>query len=319
MTRSRSINLKHLRYFAEVARRGSVSAAAKALFVAPQTVSAQVQALGHSVGQPLFERVGRRLLLTPAGQTALDYANAIFALGDELGAVLRGGARPKAIVLRVGVTDSVPKLLTVALLQPLIERHRRELELFCREGVYTELLGRLAAGELDVVLADAAVPANLARSLHAVALTDSGMSFVASRELAAKYRKRFPQSLDGAPFLAGSSPASLPGQALEAWFARQDVRPHVVGRIDDSGLLKGFAQRGLGVIALPTSIEADVARRYALRLVGRTEELRQSVFLIRSRGRRTHPLVAELEEEPGGSSAVSSGDRAVRGRLVVTE
>lgn len=310
MTRSRSINLKHLRYFAEVARRGSVSAAAKALFVAPQTVSAQVQALGHSVGQPLFERVGRRLLLTPAGQTALDYANAIFALGDELGAVLRGGARPKAIVLRVGVTDSVPKLLTVALLQPLIERHRRELELFCREGVYTELLGRLAAGELDVVLADAAVPANLARSLHAVALTDSGMSFVASRELAAKYRKRFPQSLDGAPFLAGSSPASLPGQALEAWFARQDVRPHVVGRIDDSGLLKGFAQRGLGVIALPTSIEADVARRYALRLVGRTEELRQSVFLIRSRGRRTHPLVAELEEEPERSSAVLKGDRA---------
>ena len=307
MTRSRSINLKHLRYFAEVARCGSVSAAAKSLFVAPQTVSAQVQALGHSIGQPLFERVGRRLVLTPAGQTALDYANAIFALGDELGAVLRGGARPKAFVLRVGVTDSVPKLLTVALLQPLIERHRRELELFCREGVYTDLLGRLAAGELDAVLADAAVPANLSRSLHAVALTDSGMSFVATRELATKYRKRFPQSLDGAPFLAGSSPSSLPGQALEAWFARQDVRPHLVGRIDDSGLLKGFAQRGLGVIAVPTSIEADVARRYALRLVGRTDELRQSVFLIRSRGRRAHPLVAELEGSPSTSSSASRG------------
>jgi LysR family transcriptional activator of nhaA len=50
--RSRFLNLKHLRYFAEVARRGSVTAAARTLFVAPQTVSAQVQELAESVGCP---------------------------------------------------------------------------------------------------------------------------------------------------------------------------------------------------------------------------------------------------------------------------
>lgn len=297
--RSRALNLKHLRYFAEVARRGSVTAAARTLFVAPQTVSGQVQELELSVGQPLFDRVGRRLVLTPAGQTALDYANAIFALGDELGAVLRGGARPKTIRLRIGVTDSVPKLLTVTLLQPVIERHREELELFCREGAYGELLGRLAAGELDAVLADTAVPGNLARSLHASALTDSGMSFLAARSLAVQLRRRFPASLDGAPFLAGSPPSSLLGQALEAWFARQDVRPLVVGRVEDSALLNGFAQRGLGVVAVPTSIAVAVTRQYGLRVVGHTEEVRQSVFAIRARTRRPHPLVAELEEQRG--------------------
>jgi LysR family transcriptional activator of nhaA len=311
MMKTRPLNLKHLRYFAEVARRGSVSAAAKTLFVAPQTVSAQVQELAESVGQPLFDRIGRRLVLTPAGQTALDYANAIFALGDELGAVLRGGARPKTIPLRIGVTDSIPKLLTVALLEPVIGRHRKELELFCREGAYGELLGRLAAGELDAVLADTAVPGNLARSLHASALAASGMSFLAALPIADQLRRRFPASLDGAPFLAGSAPSSLLAQALEAWFARHDVRPHVVGRIDDSALLKGFAQSGLGVVAVPTSIEAEVKRQYGLRLVGRTDEVTQSVFLIRARGRRPNPLVAELEarrtqqplQMPGGSTA----------------
>jgi LysR family transcriptional activator of nhaA len=311
MMKTRPLNLKHLRYFAEVARRGSVSAAAKTLFVAPQTVSAQVQELAESVGQPLFDRIGRRLVLTPAGQTALDYANAIFALGDELGAVLRGGARPKTIPLRIGVTDSIPKLLTVALLEPVIGRHRKELELFCREGAYGELLGRLAAGELDAVLADTAVPGNLARSLHASALAASGMSFLAALKIADQLRRRFPASLDGAPFLAGSAPSSLLAQALEAWFARHDVRPHVVGRIDDSALLKGFAQSGLGVVAVPTSIEAEVKRQYGLRLVGRTDEVTQSVFLIRARGRRPNPLVAELEarrtqqplQMPGGSTA----------------
>lgn len=295
MKKSRPLNLKHLRYFAEVARRGSVTTAARTLFVTPQTVSSQVQELEASVGQPLFERAGKKLLLTAAGHTALDYANAIFALGDELGAVLRGGTRPKSIVLRVGVTDSVPKLLTVALLQPVIDSHRAELELLCHEGTFAEVLGQVGAGDLDVVLADAPVPASLARSLQARVLADSGLTFLAVRPLAARLARKFPASLDGAPFVAGSGTSSLLGQALEAWFARHDVRPHIVGRIDDSALLKGFVQKGLGVAAVPTSIEAEVARQYGLGIVGRAADVRQSIFLIRPRSRRPHPLVAEVE------------------------
>ena len=295
MKSRRALNLKHLRYFAEVARRGSVTSAAAALYVSPQTVSGQIQALEAAIGQALFERVGRRLVLTASGATALDYANAIFALGDELGAVLRGGARPKSIVLRVGVTDSVPKLLIVATLEPLIARHRATLELSCHEGPYTELLGRVGAGQLDVVLTDTAVPSNLSRSLQASLLADAGMSFVAAPALAARLSGRFPKNLDGAPFLSGSATTSLLTQSLEAWFARHNVRPHVVGRIDDSAMLSGFASSGLGIAATPRSIEEDVAKQYQLKVIGRTEEVRQSLFLIRPRGRRPHPLVAELE------------------------
>lgn len=291
----RALNFRHLRYFTEVARRGSIVRAARALHVAPQTVSSQVQDLEESVGQPLFERAGRRLLLTPAGHTALEYADSIFALGDELRRVLSGGTRGRPLGFRVGVTDSVPKILTVAILEPLIARHRRQLELLCHEGATGELLGRLAAGEFDVVLADAPVPANLTRSLQAQVLGESGMSLLAAPALAARLASGFPASLDDAPYLSGASPSSLLGQAIEAWFARQNVRPHVVGRIDDSGLLKGFAQAGLGVAAVPTSIEKAVARQYRLALVGRIEDVRQSVFLIRARTRRPHPLVAEIE------------------------
>ncbi len=293
---TRALNLKHLRYFAEVARGGSVALAASRLHVTPQTISSQVQELELSIGQPLFDRVGRRMVLTSAGATALDYANAIFALGDELGAVLRGGGLAKRIALRVGVTDSVPKLMTVAAMQPLIQQHRKRLELLCVEGSFTELLGRVAAGELDLVLADSAVPANLSRSLQARVWADSGTSFMAARELQASLQRHFPASLEGAPYLAGATPTSLLGQAIEAWFTRHDVRPHVAGRIDDSALLKGFAQRGLGFVAIPQSIEAAVARQYGLRVVGRTPDIRHSFYWIRTRARRVHPLVAELEQ-----------------------
>lgn len=290
-----NLNLRHLRYFAEIARRGSVTAAARALHLAPQTLSAQLLMFEEAVGQQMFERVGRRLVLTPQGATTLDYANAIFALGDELASVLQGRARPRQQVLRVGVMDSVPKLLTLQVLQPLVDRHRADLELNCEEAPQAELLGRIATGELDLMLADAPVPANLTRGLSGLEVAASGMSFVAARTLATRLAPKFPDSLDDAPFIAGSAPGSLIAQALEAWFSRHRLRPRIAGHVDDSALLKGFAQAGLGVIAVPTSIESGVLERYSLRVVGRTDEVKQTLFLVRPRGRRMHPLVAELE------------------------
>lgn len=297
------MNLKHLRYFAEIARRGSITAAAEALHLAPQTLSAQLLTFEESLGKPLFERVGRRLVLTSQGATALDYANAIFALGDELDSVLKGRVRPRQQLLRAGVMDSVPKLLTLSILQPLIDRHRGAIELNCEEAPQADLLGRMATGELDLMLADAPVPANLTRGLQSVEVASSGMSFVAARPLAARLLRGFPRSLDDAPFVAGSAPGSLIGQALEAWFSRHKLRPRSAGHVDDSALLEGFAQAGLGVIAVPSSIEASVLERYRLGLVGRTDEVKQVVFLIRPRGRRVHPLVAELETALAGRQA----------------
>ena len=299
MKNVRNLNMKHLRYFTEVARRGSVVAAARALHVTPQTVSVQIQLLEGSVGQPLFDRVGKRLLLTSLGTAALEYASEIFALSDELGTVLIGGSRPQSFQLRVGVTDNVPKLLTVAALSPVIEAHRSALELVCDEGRYADLLGRVVAGELDMLLAEAAVPVNLSRALQATLLTQSGISFLAAPSLRASLTGRFPRNLHEAPYLAGSTSHSLTAQNLEAWFARHQVRPKITGRIDDSAMLKGFAQNGLGVIAVPASIEKVVTKQYGLALLGRTNDIKHELFLIRARVRKPNPMVAILEEFAG--------------------
>lgn len=296
MKTRRPLNLKHLRYFAEVARRGSVTAAAQALFVTPQTVSGQLQELESDIGQPLFDRVGRRMLLTHAGETALDYAKAIFALGEELTSVLQGGTRAKAIVLRVGIVDSVAKLQTISTLQPVIERHRNELELVCQEGAYADLLGRVGAGELDMVLTDSPVPPSLARSLHTTCVAETGVSFMVTASLCSRLKGGFPQSLDGAPVLLSLNASSPLTQSLETWFTRHRIRPHIVGRIDDSALLKGLAQSGLGIVVVPTLIEREVARQYRLKTVGRVDEVHVPLLLVRARSRRPHPLVAEIEQ-----------------------
>ncbi|MEY2920392.1 MAG: hypothetical protein RL261_1697 [Pseudomonadota bacterium] len=291
------INLKHLHYFHEVAREGSLTGAARRLHLAPQTLSTQVRELERSLGRTLLERAGRRLVLTPDGEVARDYAESIFALGTELRSVMAGRAEPRRLGLRLGVTDSVPKLLTARILAPLLERHRDRIELDCVEGTVTGLLGRLAAHQLDAVLADQPVPPHLARSMRGRRLLKSGLSLVAAPHVRMALSGDFPACLDGAPLLAGSaeSPLSI---ALNAWLAERGLTPHVVARCDDSALMKVLAQRGFGIACVPTVIESDVATQFGLQPVGRVAELSELLYLIRPAGRHVHPLLEEIEADP---------------------
>jgi len=288
------INLKHLHYFHEVAREGSLTGAARRLHLAPQTLSSQVRELERSLGRTLLERAGRRLVLTPDGEVARDYAESIFALGTELRRVMAGRAAPRRLGLRLGVTDSVPKLLTARVLAPLLERHRDRIELDCVEGTVTGLLGRLAAHQLDAVLADQPIPPYLTRSMRGRLLLKSGLSLVAAPNVRKALSGDFPACLEGAPLIAGSaeSPLSI---AIDAWLAERELTPRVVARCDDSALIKVFAQRGFGIAFVPTVIESDVATQFGLQCIGRVPELSELLYLIRPAGRHVHPLLEEIE------------------------
>ena len=288
------INLKHLHYFHEVAREGSLTGAARRLHLAPQTLSSQVRELERSLGRTLLERAGRRLVLTPDGEVARDYAESIFALGTELRRVMAGRAAPRRLGLRLGVTDSVPKLLTARVLAPLLERHRDRIELDCVEGTVTGLLGRLAAHQLDAVLADQPIPPYLTRSMRGRLLLKSGLSLVAAPNVRKALSGGFPACLEGAPLIAGSaeSPLSI---AIDAWLAERELTPRVVARCDDSALIKVFAQRGFGIAFVPTVIESDVATQFGLQCIGRVPELSELLYLIRPAGRHVHPLLEEIE------------------------
>jgi LysR family transcriptional activator of nhaA len=288
------INPKHLHYFHEVAREGSLTGAARRLHLAPQTLSSQVRELEQSLGRKLLERAGRRLVLTADGEVARDYAESIFALGTELGRVMSGRAQPRRLALRVGVTDGVPKLLTARVLAPLLERHGDRIEIDCVEGTVTGLLGRLAAHQLDAVLADQAMPQHLARSMRGRLLLKSGLSLVAASSVRKGLSGKFPACLDGAPLIARSADSSL-SIAIDAWLAERELTPRIVARCDDSALIKVLAQRGIGVAFVPTVIEADVARQFGLQRIGRVPELSELLYLIRPAGRQAHPLLEQIE------------------------
>src|ERR1051326_8707351 len=142
------LNYHHLLYFWTVARTGSITNASKELLLAPPTISAQVTQLEHVLGEKLFARQGRRLVLTEIGQVVYRYAEEIFALGNELTDVLKGRPRNRPLRLIVGVSDLVPKLIAYRILEPALAL-KGGVHIECYEDIPEKLLLNLSAHELD--------------------------------------------------------------------------------------------------------------------------------------------------------------------------
>ena len=195
------LNYHHLLYFWMVVREGGVSKAADKLRLAQPTVSAQVKLLEDTLGDRLFERQGRRLVLTDLGRTVYRYADEIFGIGRELLDVVKGrqtGGRPQP--LTVGVANAVPKLIVYRLLQPALSGDA-PVHLVCREDSTHTLLGELATHALDVVIADVPAPPHVRVKVFNHLLGESDVTFFAPAQVAARLRRRFPQSLHDAPMM----------------------------------------------------------------------------------------------------------------------
>ena len=94
------MEIRHLKTFLGVANALSFNKAAEHLNYAQSSVSAQIQALEEELGVQLFDRLGRRILLTEAGVRLLDYAEKILQLADETRAELADGKRAARIADR---------------------------------------------------------------------------------------------------------------------------------------------------------------------------------------------------------------------------
>ena len=114
-----------------------------------------------------------------------------------------------------------------------------ETHAVCYEGKPAMLMAQLAVHELDLVLSDFPLGPQFSLNAFSHLLGESGLSFFAVPELARKYTKGFPHSLDGAPFLLSTGNTSI-RRSMDHWFASVGVRPQVRAEFEDS------AARGRG-------------------------------------------------------------------------
>ena len=288
------LNYHHLLYFWMVGREGSVARASEELRLAQPTISGQIRMLEEQLGEKLFRRSGRNLVLTDVGRLVFDYADQIFTLGRELLDAVKDRPTGRPRRFQVGVSDEVSKILAYRFLQPALTGPT-PVHIVCREGPLDRLLADLATHALDLVLADTPISPTVKVKVYTHPLGDSAVSVYATPKLASAYRARFPQSLEGAPFLLPTESKTL-RRSLEHWFDREGVRPQIVGEFDDSALLKTFAQAGTGLFAAPTVVEAEVIRQYSVSVVGRIDTVRERYYAFSVERRLKHPAVVAVSQ-----------------------
>ena len=286
------LNYHHLMYFWMVVREGGVARAASRMYVSHPTVSAQVRALETALGEKLFRKQGRRLVLTDMGQLVHAYAEEIFTLGSELLDTVKGRPTGRPMRLVVGIAEVVPKLIAKRLLDPA-RQLAQPVRLVCREDKTERLLADLVAHTVDVVLTDSPLPAGSTVRAFNHLLGDCGISIFGRQDLVARYAPGFPQSLDGAPMLLPTDTTSL-RRSLQQWFDTQRIRPCVEAEFDDSALLESFGQDGVGLFPAATPVESAVLRQYEVACVGRLPEVRERFFAISAERRIRHPAVSAI-------------------------
>lgn len=286
------LNYHHLLYFWTVTKEGSIARASEKLSLTQATISAQISVFERSLGEKLFNRVGRRLVLTETGRVAFRYADEIFALGREFMDTLKGRPTGQPLRFRVGIADVLPKLIAQRLLEPAFHI-AQPLRVMCHEGKTESLLAQLILHELDLVVTDSGLGSGVKVKTFNHLLGECGLSVFATGKLAAQYRRQFPRSLHGAPFLLPTDNTAM-RRALNQWFDNEKIQPIIVGEFEDSALLNVFGQLGKGLFPAPSAIDGEVQKQYGVHLVGRLSHVRERFYAISVERKLKHPAVIAI-------------------------
>ena len=288
------LNYHHLLYFWTVAKEGSIARACDQLLLAQPTISGQLRLLEKALGDKLFVKVGRRLTLTETGQVVYRYADEIFSLGREMVDAVRGRPTGRPLELVVGIADVLPKLVSFRLLRPALSSPL-SVRLVCREDKPDRLMAELAVHELDLVLSDAPMNPGLKVRAFNHLLGECGVTIMGTARLVKKFRRNFPRSLAGAPWLLPTANTSL-RRSLDEWFDSHNIRPDVRSEFEDSALLKVFGQEGMGVFAVPTVVEGEVRRQYGVARIGRLDEIKERFYAISPERKLKHPAILAISK-----------------------
>lgn len=294
------LNFHHLFYFWRVARAGHLTRAATELHTSQSALSTQIRQLEERLGEALFNREGRRLVLTDTGQLVLAYAEEIFGLSREMLGRLQG--RSEGVNrLRIGSVATLSRNYQENRIRPLLTDPTVVLTL--ESGVLDDLLARLIQHQLDVVLANETVPSNVNRPLHCHFLGSQAISFVGSASVWASRSLRLPEQLDGLD-IALPGPRSALRAQFDALCAAAKVSPRLRAEVDDMAMLRLIARDSGWVAVLPEVVVQDELQSGALVCVAQSELLQERFYAITTPRRHRIELLERLLSAPSETSLI---------------
>ena len=284
------LNLHHLRLFRAVASDGTLTGAARSLNLSQSALSSQIKALEASLGQDLFERRGRGLVITEAGRIALDHAEAIFRTADDLTATLRETGRMRR-ALRVGALATLSRNFQMQFLRPLIGR--ADVEVVLRSGSLEELLRGLEGLALDVILTNVA-PARDATSHWLVHRLDEQLvSLIGSPARVGTVPPPLRDLLALHPLIVPTRETGLRA-AFDALATRLGVTPIFAAEVDDMAMIRLLARADAGLAIIPPIVVRDELLSGTLVEASRLDGIGETFFAVTRTRRFPNPLLVEV-------------------------
>lgn len=266
-----------LEVFAEIARLGNVGRAAEALHLTQPAATWRLQALERELGARLFERTGRGMRLTDAGQMALPYAERAVRASREMRAALDALQRGAGGRLDVGCSPAIGVyLLPDALVR--FRAARPDVEVAVRTGHSEEVLQLVLAGEVRLGLVR-----NLRHTdITARLLTEDDLVLAAHPSHPFALRRRVTAAEVGREGLILFDRASSFYELTQTLFARAGVLPRIAMELDSAEGAKMMVAKGLGVALLPAmAISREVAEGLLVRVeIDDVPPIRRQIYAV---------------------------------------
>ena len=285
------LNYHHLYYFYTIAQEGTIAKASKRLRIGQPALSTQLKQLESSLGHPLFIREQQRLIINPFGRQVMEYATEIFRLGRELQEFAKEGPDDvQRVTLQIGALDSVPKDIVHQLVTRAYEI--KDCYVSVVEAGVEDLLNELKQHRLHLVIANTPAPIAPRSQFYSRSIGEMPV-IVCGAPKFAKLKKKFPDSLNGVPFIIPSRHSKLSFDIAQ-YFEARALKPRIIGDSMESELDKRLALSGHALIAIAEQSVKRIIDDGALVKLGLLEGVSEHVWLTAVRRHVPNPVAAEL-------------------------
>jgi DNA-binding transcriptional LysR family regulator len=249
------MDLRQLEIIRAIADAGSFTAAGEKLRVSQSAVSRQILLLEDELGEPVFHRIGRRIRITPAGESLLHLSHRVFQdLHETVSAISDTRESMRGTMRLVGGMTVCLYAFPVLLAE--VRRIHPSLDVKITVGSADRSIAMLRSGAGDLGLLSLPVEAT---DLVSVPVLEEELLLVTYPTHPLARRKRIaPADLHRQPFILFET-GSITRRVVDALFTREQIGPQIVMETENVEIIKAMVRHGLGISIIPwQAAAADV-------------------------------------------------------------
>jgi len=250
------MDLRQLEIIRAIADTGSFTAAGERLRVSQSAISRQILLLEEELGEPVFHRIGRRIRITPAGESLLQLSHRVFQdLQDTVAGISDRQESLKGTMRLVGGMTVCLYVFPALLAE--VRRTHPSLDLKVTVGSADRSVGLLRSGGADLGLVT--LPVEATDLVSVPVLQEELLLVTYPAHPLAKKRHIRPVDLDKQPFILFEA-GSVTRRLVDEFFTRERIEPDVVMETENVEIIKAMVRFGLGISIIPwQAAAADVA------------------------------------------------------------